>query len=134
MRACLVAASLLVATAVPVAAAGELAPPGKVREMLGDVGVMANKDDDRCTVALFEDKVEQGYKLTFFEDSGKCAAAFPVMAKVVAWRVYTDGRMAFADEAGKDLIIFEPGKGFKRYAANKVDGIVYLHSAQEVAE
>ena len=135
MRACLIAASLLVAAAVPVAAAaGKLAPPGKVREMLGDVGVMANKDDDRCTVALFEDKVEQGYKLTFFEDGGKCAAAFPVMAKVVAWRVYTDGRMAFADGAGKDLIIFEPGKGFKRYAANKVDGIVFLHSSQEGAE
>jgi hypothetical protein len=134
MKACLIAASLLVAAAAPVAAAGELAPPGKVREMLGDVGVMANKDDDRCTVALFEDEVEQGYKLTFFEDNGKCAAAFPVMAKVVAWRVYTDGRMAFADEAGKDLIIFEMGKGFKRYAANKVDGIVYLHSAQGDAE
>lgn len=134
MRACLVAASLLVAAAAPVAAAGELATPGKVREMLGDVGVMANKDDDRCTVALYEDKVEQGYKLTFFEDGGKCAAAFPVMAKVVAWRVYTDGRMAFADEAGKDLVTFKKGKGFKRYAASKVDGIVYLQSAQEVAE
>lgn len=134
MRACLFASILLVAAAVPVAAGGKLAPPGKVREMLGDVGVMASKDDDRCTVALFEDKVEQGYKLTFFEDGGKCAAAFPVMAKVVAWRVYTDGRMAFADEAGKDLVIFETGKGFKRYAANKVDGIVYLHSAQETAE
>ena len=95
---------------------------------------MANKGDDRSTIALFEDKVEQGYKLTFFEDGGKCAAAFPVMAKVVAWRVYTDGRMALANEAGKDLIIFETGKGFKRYAAQKVDGIVYLHSAQEVAE
>ena len=102
--------------------------------MLGDVGVMANNGDDRCTVALFEDKVEQGYKLTFFEDGGKCAAAFPVMAKVVAWRVYTDGRMAFADKEGKDLIIFKTGKGFKRHAANKVDGIVYLRSAQEVAE
>lgn len=134
MRACAIAAILLVASAAPVAAAGELAPPSKVQEMLGDVGVMANKDDDRCTVALFEDKVEQGYKLTFFEDSGKCAAAFPMMAKIVAWRVYTDGRMAFVDEAGTDVIIFKNGKGFKRYAANKVDGIVYLHSAQEVAE
>lgn len=134
MRACLIAAGVLFAAAAPVAAAGKLAPPGKVREMLGDVGVMANKGDDRCTVALFEDKVAQGYKLTFFEDGGKCAAAFAVMARVVAWRVYTDGRMAFADEAGKDLIIFKTGKGFKRYAAKKVDGIVYLRSAQEVAE
>lgn len=134
MKACLIAASLLVAAAAPAGAAEKLAPPGKVREMLGDVGVMANKNDDRCTVALFEDKVEQGYKLTFFEDGGKCAAAFPVMAKVVAWRVYTDGRMAFADEAGKDLVVFKKGEGFKRYAANKVDGIVYLHSAQEAAE
>ncbi|MBL8564780.1 MAG: AprI/Inh family metalloprotease inhibitor [Hyphomicrobiaceae bacterium] len=134
MRACVIAASLLVASAAPVAAAGALAPPSKVQEMLGDVGVMANKGDDRCTVALFEDKVEQGYKLTFFEDSGKCAAAFPVMAKVVAWRVYTDGRMTFVDVTGNDVIIFKKGKGFKRYAANKVDGIAYLHSAQEVAE
>ena len=134
MRACLIGASLLVAAAAPVGAAGKLAPPGMVREMLGDVGIMATKDDDRCTVALFEDKVEQGYKLTFFEDGGKCVAAFPVMAKVVAWRVYTDGRMAFADEAGEDLIIFNKGKGFKRYAANKVDGIVYLQAAQEAAE
>ena len=134
MRACLIAASLLVAAAVPVAAAGKLAPPGKVREMLGDVGVMAKKGDDRCTVALFEDKVEQGYKLTFFEDGGKCAAAFPVMAKVAAWRVYTDGRMAFADQAGSDLIIFKSGKGFTRTAAKKVDGIAYLRSAQDVAE
>lgn len=134
MRACLIAASLLVAAAAPVAAAGKLAPPSKVREMLGDVGVMANKGDDRCTVALFEDKVVQGYKLTFFEDGGKCAASFPVMAKVVAWRVYTDGRMAFVDDAGNELIIFKSGKGFKRYAAKKVDGIVYLRSAQDVAE
>lgn len=134
MRACLFAASLLVAAAAPVAAAEKLAPPGKVREMLGDVGVMAKKGDDRCTVALFEEKVGQGYKLTYFEDGGKCAAAFPMMAKVVAWRVYTDGRMTFADEAGNDLIIFKTGKGFKRYAAKKIDGIAYLHSAQEVAE
>ncbi len=134
MKAWLITASLLVAAAAPVAAAGELAAPGKVRDMLGDVGVMANEDDDRCTVALLEDKVEQGYKLTFFEDNGKCAAAFPVMAKVVAWRVYTDGRMAFADEEGKDLISFNAGEGFKRYAANKVDSIVYLHSAQGDAE
>ncbi len=134
MRACLIAAIILVAASAPVAADGKLAPPGKVRQMLGDVGVMANKGDDRCTVALFEDKVDQGYKLTFFEDGGKCAAAFPVMAKVVAWRVYTDGRMAFADEAGKDLIIFKTGKGFKRSAAKKVDGIAYLRSAQDVAE
>ena len=134
MKACLIAASLLVAAAAPVAAAEKLAPPGKVREMLGDVGVMAKKGDDRCAVALFEDKVEQGYKLTFFEDGGKCAAAFPVMAKVVAWRVYTDGRMTFTDAAGKDLIIFKTGKGFKRFAAKKVDGIAYLHSAQEVAD
>jgi hypothetical protein len=134
MRACLIAASLLVAAAAPVAAAEMLAPPGKAQEMLGDVGVMANEGDDRCTVALLEEKVEQGYKLTFFEDGGKCAAAFAVMAKVVAWRVYTDGRMAFADEAGQDLIIFKTGKGFKRYAAKKVDGIAYLRSAQDVAE
>ena len=134
MKACLIAASLVVAAVAPVAAAGALAPPGKVQGMLGDVGVMAKKGDDRCTVALFEDKVKQGYKLTFFEDGGKCAAAFPVMAKVVAWRVYTDGRMAFADEAGKDLIIFKTGKGFKRFAAKKVDGIAYLRSAQEVAD
>ncbi len=134
MRACLIATSLLVAAAASVAAAETLAPPGKVREMLGDVGVMAKKGDDRCSVALFEDKVEQGYKLTFFEDGGKCATAFPVMAKVKAWRIYTDGRMAFADETGKDLIIFKAGKGFKRYAAKKVDGIAYLLSAQEVAE
>ena len=32
------------------------------------------------------------------------------------------------------LIIFKTGKRFKRYAAKKVDGIVYLRSAQEVAE
>lgn len=134
MRAYLFAASLLVAAAAAVGAAEQLAKPGMVQEMLGDVGVMANKDDDRCTVALFEDKVEQGYKLTFFEDGGKCAAAFPVMAKVVAWRVYTDGRMSFANETGEDLIIFNKGKGFKRYAANKVDGIVYLQAAQEAAE
>ena len=134
MKACLIASSLLVAAAAPVAAAEKLAPPSKVQGMLGDVGVMAKKGDDRCTVALFEDTVKQGYKLTFFEDGGKCAKAFPVMARVVAWRVYTDGRMAFADETGNDLIVFKAGKGFKRYAANKVDGIAYLHSAQDAAE
>lgn len=134
MKACLIASSLLVAAAAPVAAAEKLAPPSKVQGMLGDVGVMAKKGDDRCTVALFEDTVKQGYKLTFFEDGGKCAKAFPVMAKVVAWRVYTEGRMAFADETGNDLIVFKTGKGFKRYAANKVDGIAYLHSAQDAAE
>ena len=111
MRACVIAASLLVAAAAPVAAAGKLAPADEAREMLGDVGVMATKGDDRCTVALLEDKVEHGYKLNFFEDGGKCAVAFAVMAKVVAWRVYTDGRMAFADEAGNDLIIFKSGRG-----------------------
>lgn len=134
MKACLIASILLVAAAAPVAAAEKLAPPSKVQGMLGDVGVMAKRGDDRCTVALFEDTVKQGYRLTFFEDGGKCAKAFPVMAKVVAWRVYTDGRMAFADETGNDLIVFKTGKGFKRYAANKVDGIAYLHSAQDAAE
>jgi hypothetical protein len=127
-------AALLVLAAAPAIGADKLASPDKVQEMLGDVGVMANEEDDRCTVALFEDAVPQGYKLTFFEDGGLCAKSFPVMARVVAWRVYKDGRMAFTDEAGKDLITFKKGKGYKRYAAKKVDGIVYLHSAQEVAE
>ncbi len=77
MRVCLIVASLLAAAAAPVGAAETLAPADTVREMLGDVGVMAKKGDDRCSVSLFEDKVEQGYKLTFFEDGGKCAAAFP---------------------------------------------------------
>ena len=134
MRACLIAASLLVAAAAPVAAAGKLAPPSKVREMLGDVGVMAKAGDDRCTVALHEDAVPQGYRLTFFEDGGKCAKAYPVMAKVVAWRVYGNGRMAFADKSGQDLITFKKGKGFKRHAMTKVDGVAYLRSAQEDAE
>ncbi|MBK9081822.1 MAG: AprI/Inh family metalloprotease inhibitor [Rhizobiales bacterium] len=114
--------------------AEKLAPPGKVQEMLGDVGVMAKAGDDRCTVALFEEAVPQGYRLTFFEDGGKCAKAYPVMAKVVAWRVYADGRMAFADKSGQDLITFKKGKGFKRHAVTKVDGIAFLHSAQEDAE
>ena len=126
--------AVLVLVATPAIPAEKLAPPDKVQEMLGDVGVMAGEEDDRCAVALFEEAVPQGYKLTFFEDGGKCAAAYPVMAKVKAWRVYKDGRMAFTDEAGKDLITFKKGKGFKRYAAKKVDGITYLHSAQEVAE
>lgn len=133
MKACLIAA-LLVAAATPAFAAGKLAPPDKVQQMLGDVGVMANEEDDRCVVALFEDKVEQGYKLTFFEDGGKCAQAFPVMAKVKAWRVYANGSMSFVDTDGKDLITFKKGKGYKRFAAKKVDGISYLHSAQESAE
>ena len=133
MKTCLIAASLLLAS-TPAIAAGKLAPPDKVQEMLGDVGVMANAEDERCTVALFEEAVPQGYKLTFFEDGGKCAKAFPVMAKVKAWRVYRDVRMAFTDEAGKDLITFKKGKGYKRSAVKKVDGISYLHSAQESAE
>jgi Protease inhibitor Inh len=133
MNAPLVAVVLLL-VATPAIAAEKLAPPDKVQDMLGDVGVMAEAEDDRCTVALFEEAVPQGYKLTFFEDGGLCAKSFPVMAKVVAWRVYKDGRMAFTDEAGKDLITFKKGKGFKRYAAKKVDGITYLHSAQESAE
>lgn len=125
---------LLVVATTPAFSAEKLAPPTKVQEMLGDVGVMASAEDDRCTVSLFEDTAPQGYKLTFYEDGGKCAAAFPVMAKVVAWRVYKDGRMAFADASGKDLISFKKGNGFKRFAAKKVDGIAYLHSAQESAE
>ena len=80
----------------------DLAQANAVNIMLGDVAVMANAKDDRCTVSLSEDKVKQGYKLTFFEDGGKCAKAFPVMAKVVAWRVYKDGTMSFADSAGAD--------------------------------
>ncbi len=133
MKALPVAAALaLLATSA--LSAEKLAPPRKVQEMLGDVGVMAKAGDDRCTVALHEDAVPQGYRLTFFEDGGKCAKAYPVMAKVVAWRVYGDGRMAFADKSGQDLITFKKGKGFKRHAMTKVDGVAYLRSAQEDAE
>ena len=133
MKALPVAAALaLLATSA--LSAEKLAPPRKVQEMLGDVGVMAKAGDDRCTIALHEDAVPQGYRLTFFEDGGKCAKAYPVMAKVVAWRVYGDGRMAFADKSGQDLITFKKGKGFKRHAMTKVDGVAYLRSAQEDAE
>ncbi len=133
MKAVLIAAFVVLA-ATPAISAEKLAPPMKVQEMLGDVGVMAHADDDRCTVALFEDGVPQGYKLTFFDDGGKCAAAFPVMAKVVAWRVYKDGSMSFADAQGQDLIRFRKGKGYQRKAVKKVDGIERIWSAQEVAE
>lgn len=127
----------LVAVLLPVAMpaqAASLAPPRTVEIMLGDVSVMANARDDRCTVSLYEDKVKQGYRLTFFDDGGKCAKAFPVMAKVVAWRVYKDGTMAFADAAGGDLITFRRGKGYQRLAVKKVDGIKRIWSQQEFAE
>lgn len=126
--------AIIALVSTPAMSAEKLAPPSKVQEMQGDVGVMAKAEDDRCTVSLSEDTAPQGYKLTFFEDGGKCAAAFPVMAKVVAWRVYKDGHMSFTDATGKDLIIFKKGKGYKRFAVKKVDGIAYLLSAQEAAE
>jgi|GEM_PF-5581590 len=122
-------------SAIPLAtAAPKLAPASKVQEMWGDVGVMADANDDRCTVSLYEDKVEQGYKLTFYDDNNACAKAFPVMGKVVAWRVYTDGSMSFAAADGADLVTFRKGKGYKRFAVKKVDGIERIWSAQEVAE
>lgn len=127
-----IALAALAFAIAPLAHAGpSLAPARTVEIMLGDVGVMANAKDDRCTVTLGEDKVKQGYKISFYD--GKCAKAFPVMAKVVAWRVYTDGAMSFVDAAGNDLIKFR-GKKYQRFAVKKVDGIERIWSAQEVAE
>ena len=127
LAACLV----LLCSPVLAASAKKLAPTATVQEMLGDVGVMAKAEDDRCTVTLFEDSVPQGYRLTQYEG---CDKAFPVMAKVKAWRVYKDGTMAFTDDAGTDLVTFKKGSGFKRKALKPVDGVVTLQSAQEFAE
>ena len=121
---------LALALASPALAAGKLAPANSVQGMLGEVGVMANAKDDRCTVYLYEDKVEQGYKIEVTEP----CSVFAVMTKVKAWRVYTDGTMSFANAAGSDLIRFKKGKGYTRFAVKKVDGIERIWSAQEVAE
>ena len=107
-----------------------LAPTSRAQDMLGDVGVMAKRGDDRCNVALFEDAVAHGYRIQV--DAG-CASAFAVMSKVAAWRVYKDGVISFADANGVDLVRFR-GKGYKRYSVSKIDGIRMLHSAQESAE
>jgi Protease inhibitor Inh len=130
MKIPLLAALLLLAPSALAAGAAKLAPAGRAQVMMGDVGVMANAEDERCNVVLFDDKVEQGYRIDVAEG---CAQAFPVMAKVKAWRVYGDGSMSFADAAGNDLIRFR-GKGYKRKAVEKVDGIKQIWSAQEVAE
>jgi hypothetical protein len=113
------------------ATAKKLAAPDLVQEMLGDVGVMANAEDERCNVVLFETEVKHGYRIQV--DEG-CAAAFPVMAKIEAWRVYRDATMSFADATGTDLVNFKKGKGYKRFPVKKVDGIEFIWSAQEVAE
>lgn len=124
----LVLAFLAIAT--PAMAADKLAPPSKVQTMWGDVAVMNAKDEDPCSVTLFGDKVPGGYRITQYDG---CDKAYPVMAKVKAWRVYTDGQMSFADSKGKDLIRFK-GKEYHYFAIKKVDGIAKIYSAQEVAE
>ena len=108
----------------------KLAPADKARDMMGDVNVMAGEDDDKCAIVLFEDKVQLGYRLEVAEN---CAAAYPVMTKVKAWRVYKDHMISFVDAGGHDLIRFK-GKGYRRFAVKSVDGIVSILSAQESAE
>lgn len=128
---------LLFLALLPVAAfaagSADLAPALDAEEMLGDVAVMVDENDNRCTVALAENKVEQGYELIFFEDGGACAKAFPVMGKVAAWRVYKNHILSFVDSMGQDLIAFQ-GTGFVRQATKEVDGIAMIHSAQDAAE
>ena len=121
---------LLIFQAAEAAESRKLAAPSRAQTMLGDVGVMANKDDERCNIVLFESKVRHGYRIQV--DDG-CSSAFPVMGKVSAWRVYTDGDISFVDASGSDLIRFR-GKGFKRAPKTSVDGIKFLSSAQEAAE
>ena len=118
--------------ASPALAAGstKLAPARAAIDMLGDVNVMAGEDDDRCAIVLFEDEVQLGYRLDVAEN---CAAAYPVMTKAKAWRVYKDRRFSFVDAGGHDLIRFK-GKGYRRFAVESVDGIVSMLSAQESAE
>jgi hypothetical protein len=130
MKVPLLAALCLLASPAFAADSAKLAPASAAQDMMGDVGVMANAKDDRCTVYLYEDKVKQGYRIEVTEP---CVPAFPVMAKVKAWRVYKDRSIAFADAEGHDLIRFR-GKGYTRFAVEKVDGIERIWSAQEVAE
>ena len=108
----------------------KLAPADKAMDMMGDVNVMAGEDDDKCAIVLFEDKVQLGYRLEVAEN---CAAAYPVMTKAKAWRVYKDRMISFVDAGGHDLIRFK-GKGYRRFAVESVDGIVSILSAQESAE
>ena len=125
-----IAALLLFASPALSAQSAKLAPAEKAQVMWGDVSVLANAKDERCVVVLFEDKVAQGYRI---ENGENCSKAFPVMAKIKAWRVYTDGKIGFVDDQGNDLVMFQ-GKGYKRSAIKKVDGIWQIWSAQEVAE
>ena len=120
----------VLALTTPAMAADKLAPPRKVETMLGDVGVLNDRDEDPCSVMLYEDKVPGGYRIEQYDG---CDKAYPVMAKVKAWRVYTNGQMSFADAKGNDLVRFK-GKVYHYFAIKKVDGIAKLHSAQEVAE
>ena len=128
-RALLIIAFLLSSPALT-AASAKLAPASKATDMLGEVVVKASADDERCIVYLHDDKVQQGYKIEVGEP---CPAAFPVMAKVKAWRIYSNRVITFADADGHDLIRFR-GKGYTRFAVDKVDGIEHIWSAQEVAE
>jgi hypothetical protein len=116
--------------ASPAFAAEKLAPPRTVEAMLGDVGVFNTAGEDACSVLLYEDEVPGGYRIEQYEG---CDKAFPVMAKVKAWRAYANKEMAFADETGKDLIRFH-GEPYTYYAVKPVDGIARIWSAQEVAE
>ena len=126
----LLTAMLLLTSSAFSAQSAKLAPASKAQIMMGDVSVMANAEDERCAVVLFEEKVALGYR---FKNGENCSKAFPVMAKVLAWRVYTNGKISFVDANGHDLILFH-GNGFRRKADRKVDGIAQIWSAQEVAE
>jgi hypothetical protein len=121
----------LILTATPALAADKLAPPRKVESMLGDVAVMNAAEEEPCNVILYEDKVPGGYRIEQYEG---CDTAYPVMAKVKAWRAYTSGEMSFADAKGKDLVRFKRKSEYIFRAVKPVDGIVKLWSAQEVNE
>jgi hypothetical protein len=126
----LVLLATLTLAAPALAAANKLAPPRKVEQMLGGNLVIGKSDDITCGVTLFEDKVEQGYR---FEADEACTKAFPIIAKVKAWRVYQNTDIAFADAGGQDILRFH-GKKYHYLAAKNGYGIVKLWSDQEVAE
>ena len=129
MRLSAIVSVILFAPAI--AAAGEtLAPAKRVETMLGEVSVLTRDETRECGIYLYEAKAKDGYKI---EVDANCAAAFPVLTKVSAWRAYRSGDISFVAGDGKELLRFR-GKGFHYRAVKEVDGVSKLASGQEVAE
>ena len=116
----------LAAVALAGQAAAQTALTDAAKELLGTWEFSNSERDKACSVTFKSEAAPGGFKLEF---DARCAALFPFVADIVAWKYAENDLLHLIDAKGKALIEFSEVESGIFEAPTPGVGVLFLQSA-----